>query len=274
MISHAPEFEQYCKAIAKMGNRPGNLGFYLGYLFDGIDLRGKRMLDVGAGDGRFCFYAACAGATEVVGLEPDADGSSSAHNMTGTAFERMSQMVDKPNVRLVRDTLQDYRRDGELFDVVLLHAAVNHLDEDACTRLHEDEAAREAYGEIFDKVAQLMKPGGTLIVVDAARRNFFGDLKLTNPVARTIEWHKHQSPQLWTKLLQRSGFVAPRVRWSTLNSLRAAGRLLLGNRVAAYFMASGFVLTMQRDPAAVETPRAATGRFKRTPVAERETVAR
>jgi SAM-dependent methyltransferase len=241
--------QRYGEALQKMGHRPGNVHFYMRYLFDGVDLRGTRVLDVGAGDGRFSFYAACAGATEVVGLEPDMAGSSDEANMTSAAFQRMSDLVGVPGVRLVRQTLQEFEHGGEPFDVVLVHAAVNHLDEELVVRLHEDAAARAEYARIFTQMAGLMKPGGALIIADAARRNLFGDLRRPNPIARTIEWHKHQQPELWAEILTTSGFVAPRIRWSTFNILRGPGRVLLGNRVAAYLTYSGFVLTMRRGPA-------------------------
>lgn len=240
-----PDLGRYFSAVEQLGYKPRNLRFYLNYLFDGVDLAGKRMLDVGAGNGRFSFYAACAGARESVAMEPDAAGSSGGR--TGQALQRLASLLDDPNVKLVRQTLQEYEHEGDPFDVVLLHASINHLDEEACVVLHHDAAAQREYLEIFEKLAALTKPQGTLIVVDVARRNLFGDLGLKNPISRSIEWEKHQAPAFWAELLSRKGFTKPRIRWNTFNTLGSAGRLLLGNRVASYLLTSSFCLTMRRE---------------------------
>jgi SAM-dependent methyltransferase len=235
---------QFYEAIASTGQNAGNLRFYIDFLFDGAPVTGRRMLDVGAGDGRFSFYAACAGAREVVSLEPG--GAGSRHGQSGLEFERLARRVNAPAVRLVRQTLQDFENDGSPYDIVLLHSSINHLDEDACIHLHRDAAARERYARIFAKLAALTAPGGTLIIVDAARRNLFGDLHITNPLARTIEWPKHQQPKLWAELICPAGFEQPVIHWTTFNTLRRPGRILLGNPAAAYLTLSGFCLTLRR----------------------------
>ncbi len=245
--ANTPALDRYFGALQQLGYVPGNVRFYVKYLFKGIDFTGKTMLDVGAGDGRFSYYAACAGASRVVSLEPEAAGSG-----TGRVdkFKRLASLVDQPQVEFVPVPLQEYTHEDGLFDVLLLHASINHLDEEACVRLHEDPAAQETYLGIFRILASLARPGGVLIVTDCARRNLFGDLGVRNPIARTIEWHKHQSPELWAELLTRVGFVRPDIRWTTFNTLRSPGRLLLGNRVAAYCLTSSFRLAMERSGAA------------------------
>ena len=165
--------------MAQSGYSPGNARFYGDYLFRGVDLSGKTMLDIGAGEGLYSFYAACMGASKVVSLEPEAAGSS-----TGMAevFERTASLLEQKQVQFVPQPLQDYEPSDESFDVLFLHASINHLDEDACTRLHHDPEAQTVYLELFDKLAALAKPGAKLIAADCARRNLFADLKVTNPI--------------------------------------------------------------------------------------------
>lgn len=229
--------------LAQKGARPGNVRFHCDYLFDGIDLRGKTMLDIGAGDGRHSFYAACAGAKKVVSLEPEAEGSETGMQ---ERFEQARSLLGLRQVDLEAKRLQDYEARGETFDVVLLHASINHLDEPACIRLRDDPAARERYHVLFEKLAALSAAGGTLIVTDCSNENLFARLGIKNPVAPTIEWHKHQKPELWAGMLAEAGYADPRIRWMSFNTLRSVGRLLLGNRLAAYCSASAFCLTMRK----------------------------
>lgn len=214
-------------------------------LFAGIDFEGKTMLDVGCGDGCMGLWAAAHGARHVVGLEPEVDGSSAGMQ---EAFHRAARRVGlEDRVELVTARLQDYDAGQEGFDVVLLAASINHLDEEACVRLHEDEHARKTYREHLRALAGLAAPGAILIVTDSDRRNLFGRLGVRNPLAPTIEWEKHQSPHLWARLLADIGFEAPAVHWTTLNTLRAPGQALLGNQACAYMLGSEFQLTMRRS---------------------------
>jgi SAM-dependent methyltransferase len=219
----------------------GNLRFYVDYLFDGVPLAGRRILDIGAGDGLYSFYAAAAGAQRVVALEPEGEGSTAG--VTGT-FSRLGEALALDSVELRPDTFQDFDPKGQRFDVLFLHAAINHLDESATMAIGRDEAARQTYRELFSKLASMGAPGAKLIASDASRHNLFARLPIRNPLQPTIEWEKHQTPETWARLLEDAGFTDPRVRWNSINTFRRPGRVLLGNRVAAWVLDSAFCLTM------------------------------
>lgn len=246
--SSGESVDAFFRYAAAHGRSPGNLRFALQTIYADIELEGTSFLDIGAGDGLHCLYAAAKGARRVVGLEPEAAGSSAGAQET---FASAVRELGFDGVELLPVTLQEYEPDGEPFDVILLNSSINHLDEEACLRLHEDAGARALYRGLFEKLAALAAPGAALIAIDCSRRNFFGRL-WKNPILPWIEWEKHQTPQLWAKLLTDVGFERPRVRWLTFNTLRAPGRLLLGNRVAAFFLISAFCLTARkgRDAAA------------------------
>ena len=238
--------DRYLAAVSEEGVYPnrGNLEFYVRYLFDGTPLSGATVLEIGGGAGACSYYAASAGARRVVCLEPESEGSSEG---MGRAFRRLGERLRLPQVELHEATFQSYDpAPGEAFDLVLLHNSINHLDEDACIALRRDAAARARYRTLFDKMARLTRPGGRVLITDCTCYNVFNFVGLKNPLMPTIEWHKHQTPGTWIALLAESGYVRPRVRWTTLNILRRPGRILFGNAVAAFFLTSHFSLTMER----------------------------
>jgi hypothetical protein len=235
----------YQAAVLAAGLFPSlhNLSWHLRSLFDGVPLAGRRMLDVGGGDGIHSFHAACEGAREVVCLEPEDDGSTAGAR---ERFRRIGEEIGCGQVHLEPVTLQAYAPAESGFDVVLMHDSINHLDDWACEHLRGEERARDAYRQIFAKLASLCAPGATLIVCDCARRNFFGDLGLRSPFVPTVSWRKHQAPQTWEALLRQSGFVRSSLRWSTPNAFGPAGRVLLGHALPAYFFKSHFRMTLLR----------------------------
>jgi hypothetical protein len=131
-----------------------------------------------------------------------------------------------------------------MFDIAVSHDSINHLNETACSTLHQNHESRAVYVDVFRKLKSILNPGAVVIICDCSRYNFFHSLGVRNPVARKIEWHKHQDPHVWAGILAEAGFTHPVIRWSSFHSLGMVGRMLLGNRIAAYFLHSHFRLTV------------------------------
>src|SRR5262249_33511167 len=186
----------------------------------------------------------CQGLMEWVGWDPVAQGafdSSECHR----GFQAMANQLDLPQAKISPLTIQDYDGSHNSFDIVLSVASINHLDEKNCIRLQESPLAVQAYEKIFSRVARMMKPGGKLIVVDAARRNVFGDLGLPNPMTPCVEWFKHHQPEYWAGLLQNCGFGQTNIRWVSGRLLRYMGISVLP-KFLAYLGQSVFRLEMRR----------------------------
>ncbi len=244
-MSTKPHLEGYSSAVIKEGLYPnrGNLQFHLKTLFKNIALENRRVLDIGGGSGLHSFYAACMGAREVVCLEPETEGSRSG---MGAKFRKLGGMLGCDQVKFEPVTFQAFEPKGKQFDIILLHNSINHLDETACINLLSDEASKATYLNMCSKLSSLAGRGAKLIVCDCSRYNFFALLRIKNPFAPTIEWHKHQAPEVWVDLLSQVGFVNPRIRWTSFNTLRSPGRVLLGNKLLSYFLRSDFRFTVEK----------------------------
>jgi len=221
----------------------GRLQFHTDALFGEIDFNNKTVLDIGGGTGLHSFYAAARGARKVVCLEPEADGSSAG---VIEKIHRLKKLLERDNVEFKPLTLQAFEPEGETFDVILLHSSINHLDETACINLLREPKFKAVYREVFSKIFSLSNKGAKLIVCDCSRYNLFALLKIRNPFAPTIEWHKHQAPEVWANLLAGVGFVNSRISWPSFNRLGNWGRVLFGNKFAAFFLASSFCLRMDK----------------------------
>ena len=244
-MSTQPDLEEYLSTVIKEGLYPnkGNLQFHLKTLFKDIALENRRVLDIGGGSGLHSFYTACMGAKEVVCLEPETEGSRSGMD---AKFRKLGGMLGCDKVKFEPVTFQAFEPAGKQFDIILLHNSINHLDETACINLLSDEASKAVYLNMCSKLSSLADGGAKLIVCDCSRYNFFALLRIRNPFAPTIEWHKHQAPEVWVDLLSQVGFVNPRIRWTSFNTLRSPGRALLGNKLLSYFLRSDFRFTMKK----------------------------
>jgi SAM-dependent methyltransferase len=215
--------------------------------FGEVDIRGKNVLEIGCGAGLFCIWAGLNGAAKVVGLEPLEKGSGSFdQTRVYKEFNTMAKSLSLNNVEISPELIQVYETPDETFDVVLSYASVNHLDEESCEHLRESEEAREAYRNIFRSIAKKMKPGGKFILADSAKRNFFGDIGITNPMEPSIEWFKHESPEYWGELLLQSGFSNPKISWPSGRILRYL-RIYKRPGVVSYFVDSAFRLEVTRE---------------------------
>ena len=238
-------FGKYLNVAAKEGmcRSKANLTFYLDFLFQDVSFAGKSMLDIGGGTGLYSFYAAIRKAKHVVCLEPELKGSTKG---ILEKFKKLSDSLSINNVSLQPVRFQEFDAGNQTFDIILLHASINHLDEEACIKLQYDDDARKRYGSIFKKLSEIAAPGAKLIITDCSRHNFFALLGVRNPFVPMIEWHKHQSPEFWSNMLSDYGFVKPKIRWMSFSSIRKIGRLLFGNRSASYFLTSAFLLVMDK----------------------------
>jgi len=223
------------------------LDYSLRQYFRGLNLEGRSVLEIGAGEGLSCVWCVLHGADKVVALEPEASGSTKGMKR---GFEKMAEATDlKGKVDYLPIAFGDYlnKNQSRSFDYILMQAVINHLDEEAtkCLHLPEAEAERQQYRDTFKRMFDILKPNGVVVIYDVGRRNFWHDLKLKNPFSPTIEYDKHQQPKMWNELLCQAGFESIDTKWFTIYKLRHL-RLLLSYWLPTYFLNSAFILRCKK----------------------------
>jgi len=241
-------FNNYFNIIAHYDlipmNKKGDLKFYLNYLFSGVSFKDKSVLEIGGGNGLISLYGAFMGAKSVVLLEPESKGST---NGVLDKLDTFDNVFLQNRIKYKATTFQNFNPNNQIFDIIILHNSINHLDEEACINLMESNDAREIYGDMFKKLSELSAINAKLVIADCSRYNFWDFIGLVNPIASTIEWHKHQSPKYWSQMLYDFGFINPKIRWTSPKCFRELGRLFLGNRFVSYFTSSHFCLVMNHN---------------------------
>jgi SAM-dependent methyltransferase len=212
---------------------------HLNYMFDSIDLKGKKILDVGGGAGLLALYAANEGATSAVCLEPELEGTTIGFRKKFEDLKKDAGIMT--HAENLNETFQSFtKKNKDKFDIVIFHNSINHLDEPACESLLTEINSKDIYINIFRDLYDLVENDGTVIIADCSRSNFFNDIGLKSPIVTSIEWNIHQNPSTWINCLSKVGFKDFVVSWSSHEFLGRLGQIILGNRFASYFLFSHF----------------------------------
>jgi len=209
-------------------------------IFGSVCLQGADVLDVGGGNGSLGIWAILNGARSVTCLEPEIAGATLG---SGSRAYAVAAALEMSNFRVLPLTLKEYAEATTTpADLVVCNATINHIDENACAALGWCRAAQTKYIEVSRDFAKVVKPGGRLILADCSRYNFWPLLGLSAPVAKTIEWDKHQPPRVWRRLFEQAGFRCERTSWRSQALLGEKWSWVLQSPLVAHFTSSLFVL--------------------------------
>lgn len=229
---------QIARLAELVGKKPVSLEWHMHRFFGPClpMLKEARVLDVGCGRGVTMFYAALCGAKEVVGLDPEAAGSTCGSTRQ---FPKIRDELGLDQCVLEPIDFMTCSPDTP-FDLVLLYNSINHIRE-VTTDIRRDPLARKSQSEVVAQIAKVLGVDGWVVLCDASRRNLFGDLGLPSPLSRTINWKTHQTLGAWRQLLVEHGFGDFCHNWYVPYIVPWA-RMLLDNPISNYLTFSHFVL--------------------------------
>lgn len=216
--------------------------------FGSFDLKNRRVLEIGAGSGYLAALCLARGAAHVVALDPESDGATEGVNKQ---FARLTESVAMGDgIKYQSISLEKFIATGrkELFDYILMCNVINHIDEDAVRKLHLPGAdcERKRYIKTFEEIHNLLSETGILLASDVGRYNLWNSIGLRFPTCRTIEWDKHQNPDVWKALLSKAGFESIEVKWLALYRLRHF-KAIVGLKPVAQCLNSHFLISARKQ---------------------------
>lgn len=215
--------------------------------FGSLDLENRSVLEIGAGHGYLSAFCVGRGASRVVALEPESEGSTEGINKQ---FGQLAKSVDMgEGIEYLPMSLEKFVASDRTkqFDYILMCNVINHIDEEAVVKLHlpDADSERKGYIETLKTIRDLLTDTGTLLVSDVGRYNFWNTIGLRFPACRTIEWDKHQDPVVWNSLLVDAGFVSLVVKWLPMYRLRHL-KALVSRKFAAQCLNSNFLIQARK----------------------------
>ena len=212
--------------------------YFSSYIYKDINLDGKKILDIGGGNGLASFHALDNSSNcSAWVVDPIAEGS---NELMFEQYESMKKNYDPGRINFHRDYV-DTLLEPNTFDIIVMHNTINHIGEDILEDINNSSEAYAEYVSRLKTILDRLSSDGTLIVADCGSKNFFGKIGLKSPFAPSIDWHLHCEPGVWRKMIEELGFSHIKTQWTARREFGVFGKIFLANRTCSYFLNSHFV---------------------------------
>ena len=210
------------------------------YLFPS-DIAGKRMLDIGGGDGFLGLYNRIVrGASSISIIDSyDSHGGKGGHE---SGYDNMMETIQRhkiENVDVIKSDIRDVKLSSEQFDSVYARNSFHHIF--GHYRTEDSEIV-----ELMVSIHGSLVPGGSLIIGETSRNQVWRFIPpIRNRMANGPWIHKKIAPKRLKRCATSAGFTSVAVRWYTLYKLRSL-KPLLSNQASNAFMTGSYVLEFQK----------------------------
>jgi SAM-dependent methyltransferase len=179
------------------------------FLF-GLDVRGREILEVGAGRGFLAHYlATCKEARHVTALD-EYEGHGSSESSIETISNMREYLANAHQLSIVKGDFLEFES-TQRFDFVFFVNVIHHI---VVTResLIDSPMHLEAAVDLCRRSARLLKPGGGIVIQEMGPTNLCPLPKYRKNM-KNIDWASKQHAGAWCTALRTAAFTKIRVRY-------------------------------------------------------------
>ena len=204
------------------------------------DVRGKRVLDVGAGPGHLALYL-----TLVRGASVHALDEYEGHGSEAVNFEKLkwrARELDIPNMAVTKADLRSAVLPPNSYHIVLLSNTLHHI-------FLRGEASQIEVSRTMSSVYDWLTSGGQMVMGEARPSTLWSRIpRRWRPFARSVVYRSKSNPSWWRECAGAAGFSFYRLDWYVPYRLRTLHRLM-ANEVAGWLLTGEYMLRMIKPTA-------------------------
>lgn len=196
-----------------------NFLYHFNEQFRGLEVRGKRMLEIGCGSGALSLYLASVLDVGHLDAIDEAEGEGNPVSILET-LETTVHTLGLKNITVMKKDIMQFHP-SEPYDIVVSNNAMHHVCEHGL--LKWDIRARKKYVEIFKHLKGLLKPEGVLLLREYSRYTIWQFLPGRYD---EVEWSLHPSKGEWLRVLRQAGYRNISHRYACPYALRLGAALV------------------------------------------------
>ena len=225
-----------------------NLSYYIEDFFVPFDVRDKRMIDIGGGDGSVALFLRLYKGARVDVLDEYEGHGSDASNYDVLVDRCKKLGID--DLSVIRGDVRKVELPEEAYDHIVVRNCLHHI-----FRRKDPDAPDSAVVQFMEQMYRCVRPGGSLIIGEISWIALWRPIPLVNYYMHTvlpgckrgkrIDYKRKSHYTRWAHCAQSAGFRFKRVDWYVPYRLKR-WRPLLGNQLAGSCLISSYVLEVER----------------------------